>query len=346
MRNALKFAIFISIILISVSCSGQGAWWKNHAAKKLSSYHFNPETPLEDRVAKPPAFVVDFLSKLDFAIRMGHDNTKDFAPYRAYVPTDAELAEVKGVIEKLPKGISEKIAPRLLGVYFVENLLGSGLSEWVPGPDGTNYYFMVFNPKVLKLDASKWITEKENSNFRSDPAYKLEINIGTGVSGFYYIFYHELAHVYDYIEHVTPGEMNFNTAKKYVELKNRGETDNTYPFIDKIWGGYSKPMPDFDFEGRDKIAFYGMNGGPNIEISDAPKLYGGLLQSPFVSLYGSMSWMEDFAEYAAMYMSVKKLGWPWTLTIEKDGGVIFEMKDILDRENTADRVKYIEDIMK
>ncbi|MFA6449741.1 MAG: hypothetical protein WCX65_09750 [bacterium] len=342
MKKGFILMLCISLLAICGACSGRKASETIHPAKKFESYIFDPNKPLAGRVETAPDFVLDYLSEFD-SDYLKKSNLK----YTPYTPTATELAEVKKYINELPKGFAGKIAPKLLGIYFVNNLLGSGLTDWVAGEENETYFFMVFNPDVLKIDASEWITDKERSCFKADPAYNLEINIGSGTSGFYYIFYHEIAHGYDYVEHVTPGEPGLDAEKKYVELKKKSPNMvSAYPFIDRIWNEYRKPAAAYDYSGRDKITFYGINDGPKLNMSEAPELYTRMLESPFVSLYGSMSWMEDFAEYSAMYMSVKKLNRPWALTIKKDGKTVFEMKDILDRENISDRFSYIENVLK
>ncbi|MFH1537561.1 MAG: hypothetical protein ABIH66_01290 [bacterium] len=329
MKNRLGIFLCFALIVLSTPCFGQDEWWKEHPAKKVESYNFSPDVPLEDRVVAVPGHVMDFMLIFD------KDYIAEDAPYRAYTPTESELEEVKAAIRRLPKEMKEKISPYLLGIYFIENLLGSGFAEFVPDEEGKDHYFMLFNPKVLKMDASEWITDKERSCFIEEPGYELEIDIGEGLSGFYYIFSHEISHVYDYIAKVTPGEGKLESEK---------DREN-YPFIGGVWDEFGKPKDKYTFNGMGDITFYGMNDGPKIKISEAPALYDRLQQSPFVTLYGAVNWMEDFAEYMAAHMNIRLYERPWKLTVSKDGEVIYEMKDILKRENIKSRVAFVEKLL-
>lgn len=338
----VKTAIVSAILLVSAACcfAEDDQWYKTHPAKNAANYNFDPAAPLEDRVIAPPEMVMDFLRKYDA------DYITPEEPYLPYALAPEEEKEVKEMLKKMPARYREIISPRLLGVYFVQNFLGSGLSEYVPGPDGVNYYIMVFNPKTLKDDAADWITWKEKSAFIiDDPAYDLKIDIGSGTSGFYYVFYHEITHVLDYIQKMTPGEPQFESAAEYVELRKSGGEITGYEFMRDEWLEYKKPVKKYDFAGRADITFYGMNDGPKLKISEAAALYDRLRGTPFVSLYGSMSWMEDFAEFMAMYINCEELGRPWKLSILKDGEVVYEMKDVLERENLKSRIEFAKELL-
>jgi hypothetical protein len=138
----------------------------------------------------------------------------------------------------------------------------------------------------------------------------------------------------------------FNGKKSIAHEMNNNNAASEYQYIDPFWMQYDKPVKKYDFPGRDKITFYGLKNGPKIKLSDATEIYNNLIDSPFVSLYGSMDLSQDLAEYSAMYMHVKALKRPWTLTIKKNGEIIFAMEDLLDREAVKCRTEFIADIFK
>ncbi|MFA6449932.1 MAG: hypothetical protein WCX65_10705 [bacterium] len=343
MKSYLISILLFSLMVLCRPCFGAANPWNIPPAMVFSSYHFDPDKPLADRVTQAPAFVLDFLSRFN-TVYLKNNGLK----YSAYSPTPAELTEINKYIDALPKGFRDKIAPHLLGIYFVNNFLVSGITHYVRGEDNKLYFFIVLSSDDLKLSASEWITKKERSCFIPDPAYELEISIGDGgASGFHYIFYHEIMHGYEYVERIMPGEgLFFNGNKSMAHEMNANNAAIEYQYIDPFWIQYDKPVKKFDFPSRDKITFYGLKNGPLIKMSDAPDIYKNLVESPFVSLYGSMDLSQDLAEYSAMYMHVKVLKLPWTLTIRKNGETIFVMKDLLDRENVKNRAEFIADIYK
>ena len=343
MKKHLLFLLGAAAALVLFSVPPRAADEKTNpaAANNIDNYIFPPSGNIASRIYPTPQFILDYYAEID------KDLIAPDKPYRAYTPTQAEMAEIEAVIANLPEKFAAKIAPRLLGIYFVENLIGSGWGDWVPGKDGNNYFIMIFNSSVLKMSASEWITGKEKSVFVFDqPGYALEIDIGSGMSGFYYIFYHEITHIYDYIAKVTPGEDSMKSAQEYELMQGNAAYRKKYPYIDGVWKYFTTPEDQHNFPGRENITFYGLSGGPKIKISEAPAYYEKLKSTPFVTLYGTLNWMEDFSEYMAAYMSAVVMKRPWTLRITKDGKPIYEMNGVFDRALAQERRQFAEKLVK
>lgn len=333
---AIAFACII--IFMTSSCSNSNN--NLPAAKKLSSYNMPLPEKLSDRVySTTPAFIVDFFTDFD------KDYITPDKPYMAYTPGEEELKIVRSIIDNIPEKMAKDIAPRFLGVFFIENLVGSAITDFLY--DGKDIYtFIVFNSKVLRMGASDWITDKEKSAFILDsPEYDIKIDIGNDIPGFYYIFYHEFAHAYDYVFKVTPREEHMDSAKEFVDNLRLRKGCKDYPFVCKVWEAYALPTEGYDFEGRENITFYGLSNGPKLNISEAAEIYRNLEKSSFVTLYGAQSWMEDFAEYTAMYMSSEVLGRPWELTVTKNGNTIYKTDQPIRRENIANRAAIVKDVL-
>jgi hypothetical protein len=343
MKKSLRLLFYVLLafsLLPGLSCA-EAEKKAPVPARNIENYTFPPQGNIEDRVFTTPQFLIDYYTDIDKSLIPADK------PYKAYKPTESEMAEIKTVIRQLPKQYKDKVSPRLLGIYFIENLIGSGWSEWMPGKDGKRYYYMLFNSKVLKMGASEWITGKEKSALIMDkPGYDLEIDIGGGMSGFYYIFYHEFSHVFVYIVGVTPGEPGSDKASQFVVMANSPSMRKKYPFISGVWQQYTVPVKEYNFPGRENVTFYGLSGGPKIKISEASGYYEKLRSTPFVTLYGSQSWMEDYAEFIAAYMNVEVMKRPWVLRIKKDGIVIYEMNGVFDRKLIDFRMKFAEGLLK
>ncbi len=91
------------------------------------------------------------------------------------------------------------------------------------------------------------------------------------------------------------------------------------PFQKDVWDSLKVPVRNADFPLREDITFYGFRNGPKIPLSQASKLYNGLMKSPFVSLYGSTDSGEDFAEYCAWWYFTTELGQPYRIILTING---------------------------
>ena len=340
MKQHNKVMILINIFLFVCTAGARAASLTPEVippAKFAETYHFPPSGALRDRIYDPPPELVSYLADYD------RDFVVPGKPYYiAYSPTEREKEIMGGIIDRLPAKLRDAVSSRFMGIYFVENLAGSGWADWtVSRTDGTNYYFIVLNPIVLRMNASDWISWKEKSAFNVDEkGWDISIDIGRDMPGFYYILIHEMCHVFDYIKRMTPLEPQMDTAKIYEELFAAGQLPaDALPFMNGVWSKFKTPAAAYDFEGRSGISFYGFNGAPATGISKARDFYARLEKSPFVTLYGSTNWMEDFAEYAAAYISKNYYGAPWTLTVTKDGAVVYEMKDVFARIDAEKRIE-------
>lgn len=335
-----KTNIFLLAVLASLAvCKTAWASPVEYRGRVVESHTFPPPGTLEDRVGGAPAIVMDYFAAFD------RDLIPEDKPYLAYTPTSQQMQEIRDVIGRLPAPVKDTVEPRILGIYFIENMIGSGWTEWFIGPDKEEYYIIALNAEVLQLGASEWITKKEKSIFiPDDPAMDLQIDIGADLTGFYYIFFHELAHVYDYIRDVTPGEPGQSPAATY-ELSRGKAARGPFPYMNRCWNMFSAPTPENDFPGRSDISFYGLNGGAKIKLSDAPDIYRRLENTAFVTLYGSQNWMEDFAEMFAAFMSSEIMRRPWTLTVTRNGEPLYTISNPLAREVLAKRILFMNKIM-
>lgn len=342
MKAKIVTLLLLLATLAGMSCKKEEKeWWKTHPAKNPATWKLDAATPIEKRVAPPPDYVMDYYNKFD-----GELMDKD-KPFRPYTPTARETAEIEAVIRALPAEYIEKLKPRLLGIYFVENMIGTGLTDFAPGKDGENFVFMLFNPSSLRISASEWITSKEKTAFKfNEPGWELNIDLGGEGSGFYYIFLHEISHAYDYVAGVTPLEPGSETAINYVRLFETGGAAREYPFTAQAWIDFDKPAAFARFKGIDKVTFYGLNDGPKLSITDASQVYSALETKPFATLYATMNWMEDFAELMAAYMHTRTYGRPWTLTVSRDGKAVYRINDPLARKSMGGRVDFAEKLLR
>ncbi len=275
-------------------------------AKQFRSYEFDRGSDLAARIRPAPDFVLDYWSN------------EDGRPYTDYTLSGEEFRIVRECLSILPETYQKTMKNRLIGIYFIENFLGSGLTDYVLDENGDLYTILLLNPSILDLNLSQLVTRKENTCFAPDrTGLSVAVWLGEDTPGLLYILLHEAAHIVDYVERYTP----------WVEpdlLDIQGVSRRPPPFTDRLWADYDRFRDDIGFAYKDRVTFYGMNQGPRIDISEAPAVYRAMAKLPVASLYSTINWAEDFAEYLTFFFLTRELGLNYTLTVSDRGHVLFQ----------------------
>ena len=282
-------------------------------AMNLKNYRFDPASPLADRIGPAPKLVLDHLEKID-----GRDD------YAAYEPTDADRQLTLQYLDLLPAWFDAMLKERLVGIYFVENLVGAAFTEFVLDKADKVHAFIAINPATLRTGLSEWMTAREASCFSgaatgsggsagAGTTPSVFVDCGTKYQALLYTLVHECGHVADYAYHFTP----------YVEptIEELGLGVTTTDFVTNVWADYATPEARADFAGRTDLTFYSLGGGPKIPVTDAGGLYERLANSPFPSLYASQNWAEDFAECFTWYFFTDRLGERYQVGLRGGGTV-------------------------
>ena len=269
---------------------------------RLEFYGYNPSSSLEERIGPMPEKVLEQYRLMD-----GRPD------YKSYSPSPAEKALIFEYLRLMPAGVERLFREKCVGLYFVEGFAGNGMTSWVADPRGRLYFHMALNPAVLRQTLSETLTERERSCFIPAKGWKLSVDAGSKYKGLAYALFHESAHAADYMSGITP------LADPEVPERYRRLAGPDKGLFTKNWASYSAPVHGRDYPGREKLTFYGLGGGPKIAMPEAPGLYRGLKNSPFVSLYGSKSWAEDQAELTAYYLIVRGLGQPYRIALAGPG---------------------------
>jgi hypothetical protein len=296
----------ITVAFLHAFVAGCGAFERPDPVHCHKNYHFDPRSPLESRISLPPSFVLDYLKKLD--------SRPDYEGYLPSLPEQLALQQAFNNLPSLNRSVCEK---RLLGIYFINNFTGNGLSEWVTDGKGNIYAVMVLNSSVLRMTISELLTAKEKTCFiNDDPAIDIRINTGSRFSGLSYILLHESTHVVDYVQAITP----------YVDNSSRDhfkKRPSSTIFTQAIWAAYDKPSMALYFTGN--VFFYGIKA-PQLHISHAADVYKELGTSPFPSLYASQSWAEDLAELLTFYHLTAVMQQPYIIEVLKNSRIIFSIR--------------------
>lgn len=294
--SRLRFLCLAVLLAFPAGCTKRPA--DLPALGRLETFGFNPASRLEDRITVMPA------------AQLEHYKDWDKRPdYVSYKPSAADKALLMEYLRLLPPVYERVFKERCAGIYFVSGLLGNGITTWVIGPEDKVYFHITLNPAALKAGLSETLTKRERSCFIPRAGWDVKVDAGTKYKGLLYAIFHEGTHGLDYAAGLSP-YCDDTMPKFYWPAKPLSGS-----FFFKVWSSYFSPLKSFDYHGRGLITFYGLGGGPKIDITESKYVYEGLKDSPFISLYGSRSWAEDLAELSTFAVLTGKLGQPYRILI-------------------------------
>src|SRR5271157_3338790 len=127
--------IIIFAAALAFACPSENEFSKIHHLENYRSYI---HMPIADRTSAPPEMLRRYLSRLD--------NRRDYEPY---TPSHSEKTIIKNGFALLPERTRSVLQKRLVGIYFIKNFTGNGLSDWVLDQSGAVFVFFVFNPSAF-----------------------------------------------------------------------------------------------------------------------------------------------------------------------------------------------------
>ena len=284
----------------------------HHAVTRIAFWEKSLAKPLEQRIGAAPREIVEYLN---------YDNIANGYPER---PRAAKLnadflRDVRSAFAEIPPEVKRLLVSRLAGIVFVENLGGSGYTDWIFNTDENAVAgYIVLDASVLgKRNANVWATWKENTPFAARPGFKLTAEIespkgNNRKNAIQYILLHELAHVLAVSENFHP---YWNT-----EPKDLPPTEND-PFfllswtIDRADNRYATPF-DASFPQRKDIVYY---FGAKLAADQMVATYDNLERTNFVTLYSATRPGDDFAEAFASYVHTVLMRKPWEIRIYANG---------------------------
>lgn len=271
--------------------------------------------PVEERIGVAPPELVEFLVLDTIAQQIpAHPRAPDLEPGFA--------DEVRGAFAELPVQVRRLAAPKLAGIYFIQDIGGTGFTDQISadGSDTAAGAFIVLDPMVLRQrTANAWATWKENTPFRPAPGFgmtaRIEDSAGdTRRNAIQYILLHELAHVISVGRGLHP---SWNVAPRPV-------APGEFPYFDQSWrfdADQKKYVSRFDadFPQRRSVVYY---FGAGLEAHQMTATYDRLEQTNFATLYGATSPGDDFAEAFANYVHTVLMDRPFEIAISRDGAVV------------------------
>lgn len=262
-------------------------------------YGLDPESSLISRLTTTPDDVMAIFREAGMA-PTEHQMTKE------------ELRIVSDAIAVLPPLHQRVLKRHLKSISFVDNMPNTAITAPITKDEPTKLFHIAFRAGILHQTISEWVTEKEKTCYnKDDSTFSISIQAGL-MSALTYVLLHEGTHVVD----GSLGLLNTDTiAGRPVADRFRAD------FSKNIWGDIRTHIWSFPDSLVVKSIF--RPGGRRFDLSEAERVYQGLSQAPFVSLYGSASWHEDLAELLTVYHLTQMCGQPFQVIVKKNETEIF-----------------------
>jgi hypothetical protein len=295
------YLIILVITLFSLSYCKKNYGNNLHPIQKAENYNGNINLPIEERLLATPDIIIDILNEFD---------SVDYYSSKELNGNEKQL--FMNYYDLLPLKYKEIIKEKVVGIYFVNNFLGGGMTEAIFDNKGNMLMVLFFNPEILYRNITDWINFRDNTAFINN-ANKISLTIECN-SNYYaliHTLFHEASHIYDFYNFVTPYTEEFLKTDKTIF-----PTD----FIKDIWNDYNKPVDGYDFINRENISFYDL--GDRVNNNFAIDIYKALSESPFTSIYCSKTWAEDFAETFTWYYLKEYFDIDYITTLFEDEKII------------------------
>ena len=315
--------IFVYLLLFFLFSCNRGNGENLHPFQKVDNYNGNVNSSIEERLLNTPPIIVDYLNEYD-----------NVSIYSSYELDNNEKQLFMDYFNIIPSKYRNIISEKVIGIYFINNFLGGGMTFPVFNNKGNMYIVLFFNPEILHQNITNWINYRDNSAFLNNRRVNIVVDCNSKYNALIHTLLHEASHVYDFYNFVTP------YTEKFLENK---KTIFPTEFVKGIWNDFDEPNKDFNFRNREKISFYGQ--GEKIDKMYAIELYDSLNNTPFSSLYASKTWAEDFAENFTWYYLKNYCETDYNVEIIERGKLIISYNPN-DNDLVKKRYKIFEDIIK
>ena len=309
-----------------------------HATKKIAFWQPELAKPLAQRIGVGSPELVEFLAL---------DNIKNGFPNKPRLATLAPdfLRDVQDAFAELPAEVTRLLSSRLAGIYFVEDIGGTGFTDQINDSEGQAVAaLIILDPSVLEMrNANAWATWKENTPFKTPSEFNLAAEIETGAhnnrkNAIQYILLHELGHVLSAGGTFHP---SWNTLVKDIP------STKEYPFFELSWSidrSDNRYVTRFDsaFRERKDVVYY---FGAKLAGDDMLKTYDALERTSFATLYSATNPFDDFAEAFASYVHTVMMKKPFEIRITRDGKTAKVFKSCWMEPRCAEKRKILENFL-
>jgi hypothetical protein len=304
-----------------------------HAVRQVSFWKNALARPLEERLAVGPPELIEFLM-LD-NVALDYPNVA-----RAPALDPAFLEDVRRALREIPTPVKRRLEGKLAGIYFIEDIGGTGFTDETLSPDGRPVAgFVILDPAVLMArSANAWATWKESSPFKPDAQWRLEAKIEGAarddrMHAIQYILLHEFGHVLSIGANVHP--------RWTIPVKEFGPGES-YPFFALSWivkgEGWGSRF-DGAFSQRKDVRFY---FGAKLPGDAMLPVYESLEKTNFPTLYAATHFGDDFADAFASYVHVELMKRPYEIRLLRDAKVVKTYGPCWREQRCAAKKAYLE----
>ncbi len=180
--------IFLSIL------NAQAEDLTNHITRQDAFWGKYRETKLEDKILKAPPEIINYLTR---------DNANQAWPNKPVsldLPHDL-IDDTRNALLEIPEPLLKKISSKTVGIFFVEDLGGSAITDFTMDKKKIPQAgFVVIDKSALNRKANEWATWKESSPFSFDSKSSLSVTIeskknNNRKNALQYILLHEFGHI-------------------------------------------------------------------------------------------------------------------------------------------------------
>jgi hypothetical protein len=308
--------LVVTIALLLASCTPSKEVLRKQAAEHPTMFiaHWGKgweAKPLGERIAPAPAELIE---------KIGIENRLYDFPERpvAAKPAPEFMSAFKHIEDILPEKVRRLARERIIGLFLVRDLGGSGYTEAIRDETGQERFAVIVLDRelLLKRPANEWATWKERSFFRpllgkkTDLYLRIEEDQNDSVeNAIVYILLHEIGHALGMAGGVHPswkGDAIFSQDYPFTELSWRMRGD-------KIESLFEEAFPE-----RPLLKVYAFSNAA-LTQDQMPAVYRNLSRTGFPTLYAAVSPWEDFAESFVNYLHVVREKRPYEVRIRNAG---------------------------
>jgi glutathione synthase/RimK-type ligase-like ATP-grasp enzyme len=250
--------------------------------------------PLAQRLEQAPEELVTFMAQYNKA-------TGNPAHPKSAVATADLFADTHAAVEELPPVIKNQLELRLLGIFFMNGLGSSAITDVIAYANGDPLGAVVAIDveAFSRRKANEWATWRENTAFSPAPRIRLDVRIAHSEKddrkgALQYVLLHEFGHVMASASDVMP-----NWWEERISSEHAGR--ESFPQL--AWqlesDGTMVPRAGQDFPLRDRITLY---APARLSGEQIASIYQDLDNTVFPTLYAASNVHEDFAESFATYV--------------------------------------------
>jgi hypothetical protein len=311
---------------------------RGHVITKLDYWKRSFARPVEQRIGAAPPELVEYLTL---------DNIQGGFPEKPRSATlqNDFLRDVRAAIAELPRSVREPLSAKLAGIYFVQDLGGTGYTDEIYDARSNPVAgFVVLDMSVLNKTANAWATWKENTPFKAQAGFRLRAAIegkqqDSRKNAIQYILLHELGHVLAINRKIHPSwtlepkDVSSPADYRFFSLSwTVSKSDNRYLTIF-----------DDQFPQREDVVYY---LEAKLTADRMVSTYENLERTNFATLYSVTKPGDDFAEAFASYVHTVLMKKPFEIRIYKDGKIAKVYQSCWTQQRCAGKRRILEDFLR